>query len=353
MRVGVVGGGYWGSKHVRVLQGLAEIDQLVLVEPRADRRQALSASFPALLAFPRLTDALDEVDALVIATPPASHVTVALQAIEAGKHVLVEKPLTTSVADAERLIAAAQDADVTLMVGHTFEYNAAVERLRAAVQDGALGDVHYVDTARLNLGLYQNDVNVVWDLAPHDVSILNRVLDATPDTVQAWGRAHAHAYLEDVAYIRLEYSAIGVSAQVHVSWLDPCKVRRVTVVGSEQMAVYNDLADDARLRIYDKGVETPDSQQLHEYPVSYRHGGIVAPYIEFPEPLGVQDRHFVECARESLVPRTDGHSGLAVVEVLEAAQHSLRTGNQVVRLPARARPRQPTRLRGVGRALSA
>ena len=347
MRVGVIGGGYWGSKHVRVLQGMAEVEQLALIEAKAERRESLAGSFPALVTFADLDEALDEVDALVIATPPRSHAALALQAIEAGKHVLVEKPMTTTVADARRLIHAADAASVTLMAGHTFEYNAAVERLRQAVLSGELGDVHYIDTARLNLGLYQSDINVMWDLAPHDVSILNRILDSSPTLVQAWGRAHAHAFLEDVAYLRLEYADIGVTAQIHVSWLDPCKVRRVTVVGSEKMAVYNDLADEERLRVYDKGVVVPDEEHLHEVPMSYRYGGISAPYIDFPEPLAVQDRHFLECARTAAQPRSDGHSGAAVVEVLEAAQRSLRNGNQAVRLAPRVSASSARRLRSV------
>lgn len=328
MRVAVVGCGYWGSKHIRVLNGLGEVDSVAVVDPRVDRRAELERSFPKTGSFENLATALPHVDAVVIATPPETHVRLGLQAIEAGRHVLVEKPLATTSAGARRLIDAAAAAGVTLMVGHTFEYNAAVWRLRDMVARGELGDIHYIDTARLNLGLYQSDVNVLWDLAPHDVSIVNHVLGRSPTSVQAWGRAHAHALLEDVAYLRLDYADIGVTAQIHVSWLDPCKVRRVTVVGSRKMAVYNDLADAERIKIYDKGVNKAISEgaALHEMPVSYRYGGISAPYIDFQEPLTVEDRHFVQCIREGRVPDTDGRSGLAVVSVLEAAQRSLRDG---------------------------
>lgn len=330
MLVGVIGCGYWGSKHVRVLESLPSIQQVVVIDSLPERRRAIQRAFPAVLAFEDIESALQEVEAIVIATPPTSHERLALAALEAGKHVLVEKPLATSVLGAQRILKAAEAASLTLMVGHTFEYNAAVWKLREVVQAGDLGDLHYVDTARLNLGAYQNDVNVVWDLAAHDVSIINYVLGTQPTVVRAWGSSHAHAYLEDVAYLRLDYSAIDVSAQVHVSWLDPCKVRRVTVVGSLKMAVYNDLADEERIRIYDKGVAlAPNVDGLHRMPVTYRYGGIVSPYIEFHEPLAVEDAHFVDCIRSGSRPWTDGLCGLRVVEVLEAAGRSLREGRAV------------------------
>jgi len=251
-----------------------------------------------------------------------------MKAIAAGKHVLVEKPMATSAASGRRLLNAAEATSLTLMVGHTFEYNAAVWRLREAVEQGDLGNVYYVDTARLNLGLYQTDINVVWDLAPHDISIINHVLGATPTTVQAWGSSHAHAYLEDVAYLRLRYAEAGITAQIHVSWLDPCKVRRVTVVGSRKMAVYNDLADQERLRIYDKGVVMAGQEEFCP-PLSYRYGGIFSPFVAMQEPLSIQDEHFLDCIRFGRRPRTDGRSGLAVVRALEAATLSLRKGSPV------------------------
>jgi predicted dehydrogenase len=330
LRVGVVGCGYWGSKHVRVLHSIAGVDQVVLIDARQDRTASLSQSFPRALAFNNLTAALPEVDAVVIATPPTTHVPLALAAIESGKHVLVEKPLATSAAHARLLINAAADAEVRLMVGHTFEHNAAVHKLRDLVQRRELGDLYNVDTARLNLGLYQSDVNVIFDLAPHDVSIVNHVLGCSPESVQAWGACHAHRRLEDVAYLRLFYPQLTMSANIHVSWLDPCKVRRVTLVGSKKMAVYNDLAVDERIRVHDKGVTPPlDEQDLTQPPMGYRYGDITAPYIEFEEPLVVQDRNFAECIRNGTRPSTDGENGLAVVEVLESLQISLQQGRRV------------------------
>jgi predicted dehydrogenase len=325
MRIGVAGCGYWGSKHVRVLQQMTEIEQVVIIDRREERLGSLLRSFPSLRAFHSVDEALDHVDGVVIATPPSTHYDLARQALGSGKHVLVEKPITTSAVSARRLIELAETAPLTLMVGHTFEYNPAVWKLREVVRSGELGKVYYIDTARLNLGLYQPDINVIWDLAPHDISIVNYILGGTATAVQAWGSSYAHAYLEDVAYLRLSYEDLGVTTQIHVSWLDPCKVRRVTVVGSKKMAVYNDLADQERIRIYDKGVvAATDQDGFHELPMSYRHGDIISPFISVHEPLAVQDHHFVESIESGIQPLTDGRSGLAVVEVLEAVELSLR-----------------------------
>jgi predicted dehydrogenase len=323
MRVGVVGCGYWGSRHVRVLQQLPGVDGVAVIDASEERRTLMLRSFPAARAFPDLKSALDEVQAVVVATPPQSHAALARQALEAGRHVLIEKPMTTTSADARGVIALAEARGLTLMVGHTFEYNPAVRMLREIVASGELGRIYYLDSARLNLGKYQSDVNVVWDLAPHDVSIMNFVLGSSPSTVQAWGATHAHWELEDVAYVRLQYADLGMTAQIHVSWLDPCKVRRLTVVGGRKMAVYNDLADEERIRIYDKGVVAAPTQDMHGVPMSYRYGGITSPYVTLQEPLALQDQHFVDCVRTGQRPQTDGQNGLRVVEVLEAAARSM------------------------------
>jgi predicted dehydrogenase len=321
--VAVVGCGYWGAKHVRVLHATEGVGQVSLVDGSPPRLAALSRHFPSAPTYASLTEALPHVDAVVIATPPTTHVPLALEAIAAGKHVLVEKPLATNSRDARRLVAAAERAGVVLMAGHTFEYNPAVWKLRELVHERVLGDVYYIDSSRLNLGLYQNDVNVILDLAPHDVSIINHVLGVTPIAVQAWATRHAHHRFEDVAYLRLIYADERLSANIHVSWLDPCKVRRVTAVGSAKMAVYDDLAADERIRVMDKGVSPNTGDDLTQPPMSYRYGDITCPYVASDEPLAVQDAHFAECIRTGATPHTDGANGLAVVEILEAAQLSL------------------------------
>jgi predicted dehydrogenase len=327
--VGVAGCGYWGSKHVRALRATPGVADVVLIDSQQQRTEALLRSHPGARCFASLDDALPHVDAVVIATPATSHVTLALSALAAGKHVLVEKPLATSSAGARQLIDAAAEAGVVLMVGHTFEYNAAVWKLRELVESRELGELYYVDSARLNLGLYQADVNVIFDLAPHDISIINFVLGARPTGVQATAFRHADRRFEDVAYLQLFYDELGVTANVHVSWLDPAKVRRTTVVGSKKMAVYNDMAAEERIRVHDKGVVLDESDGIDNLRMSYRYGDVTAPFIAFDEPLAIEDRHFVECIETGATPRTDGQNGLGVVQVLECAELSLRADRRV------------------------
>lgn len=268
------------------------------------------------------------VDAVVIATPPSSHYSLGLQAIQAGKHVLIEKPLAASLAEARALVDAAEAAGTVLMPGLTFLYNAAVHKLRDVVQD-ELGNLYYLDCQRLNLGLYQSDVNVVLDLAPHDISIANFILNSRPTTVTAWGSRHVHPKYEDVAHLRLDYADIGVSADVHLSWLNPHKVRKITAVGSKKMVVYDEMAADERIRVYDKFAMSPQESSGPLSRVAYHFGDIVSPFIDFAEPLAVQDQDFTNCVLDGRPPSTNGYHGLAVVEVLECAQISLRENRPV------------------------
>jgi predicted dehydrogenase len=317
--VAVVGYGYWGSKHVRVLAGIPDID-VTIVDHDPDRLADAARTFPAARTATALDEVLEAVDAVVVASPPASHHGIALAALAAGRHCLVEKPLAVSSTQAQELVDAAAASGVHLMVGHTFEYNAAVWKLKEIISSGELGQVFYIDTARLSLGRYQNDCNVVWDLAPHDISIVTYLLDEIPSTVSVWSRRNVGRTFEDLAYIRMEFPRTNASAFVHVSWLDPQKVRRVTVAGEAKMAVYDDLSDE-RVRVYDKGVnpmEVDSGATAHAMPVTYRSGDIVSPYISFTEPLLVQDSHFVDCVRAEAQPRTPGTRGLEIVRVLEA-----------------------------------
>lgn len=336
LRVGVVGCGYWGSKHVRTLLSLEAVSRVCVIDPSDERRSAVTRVYPRVGEYRTLDDALGQIDAVVIATPPTLHAPLALQAIAHGVHVLIEKPLAPTVKEGQAMVRAAENKGVVLMVGHTFEYHSAVWELRSMVQRGDLGDLYYLDTARLNLGLYQRDVNVVFDLAPHDVSILNYVLGSSPSMVECWGARNAHPRLEDVAQLRLYYDDPGVFANVHVSWLNPKKVREVTVVGSNKMVVFDDLKSEQRVKVHDKGVTAmADGADLTAVPMSYRHGDIVSPYLEMNEPLRVEDEHFLTCVQTGMRPLTDGESGVAVVRVLEAAQRAMCDG-VAVRLPARS-----------------
>jgi predicted dehydrogenase len=329
MHVVVVGYGYWGSKHVRVLSNVCGVSTAI-AEPDEARRAAARRDFPQLPLASELGELADWADAIVVATPPRTHHALAGAAIEAGLDVLVEKPLATSVLECEQLITAAADAGVILMTGHTFEHSSAVWKLREIVASGQLGELCYIDTARLNLGLYQPDLNVVWDLAPHDVSIINFLLGRLPQTVSAWGGSHRRGGPEDVAHLQLDYGDDQLTAYVHVSWLDPCKVRRTTVVGSEKMVVFNDVAPTEPIRIYDSSVSVADREALSTGDcVSYHQGDIVSPRITVQEPLAVEDGHFVDCVRSRSTPRTDGESGLDVVRVIEAASLALEWGRAI------------------------
>ena len=317
-RIAVVGYGYWGSKHVRVLSSTPGVDVSV-VDGHPERLTEAAANYPAARLAAQLDDVLDDVDGVIIATPPGTHAPLAQHALDAGKHVLVEKPLATSVADAERLVATAARRKVHLMVGHTFEYNPAVWKLRDLVRSGALGRILYIDTARLSLGRYQSDVNVIWDLAPHDISIVSYILDETPTTTGVWAHSNIDTQHADVAYLQFDFQEAQTRAFVHVSWLHPDKVRRVTVVGEKKMAVYDDMSDNERIRLYDIGVDVHQIDgptDAHAMPVSYRTGDIISPYIPFNEPLLVQDQHFVQCIRTGERPHTPGERGLEIVRVL-------------------------------------
>jgi predicted dehydrogenase len=248
---------------------------------------------------------------------------------QAGKHVLVEKPLAATAADAERLIQLAKEHNRVLMVGHTFLYNPAVHALRELVQEGVLGEIFYVDAQRLNLGLFQRDINVIWDLAPHDISILLYVLGMQPLSVGATGNAYVQPGIEDVAYVQLGFQN-GVRASIHVSWLDPNKVRQITVVGSKKMAVYDDVSTLDKIRVYDKGVDLPTpTTNFGEFQLSYRYGEIRIPHVASTEPLRLECQHFLECIQGGRQPLSDGAQGLAVVRVLETAQAALKTASML------------------------
>jgi predicted dehydrogenase len=333
LRVAVLGCGYWGANLIRNFHALPGSRLVALADPRPERRAHMTAHYPDARVVEDHRQALSaDVDAVAIATPPASHAALCLEALAAGKHVLVEKPMATSIADADAMIAAASAAGRTLMVGHTFEYNPAVELLGRLVAAGELGRIYYVYSTRVNLGLFQPDVNVVWDLAPHDLSILAGVLGRGPDQVRAWGHVCVQPGRADVAWLHLSYGP-ELCAQVHVSWLDPCKVRRVTVVGDRKMVVYDDLEPLDKIKIYDRGVEVPPyTDSFGAFQLSYRYGDVRAPRLEWEEPLRVECAHFVRCALEGSPPRTDGASGRRVVAALSAADLSLGAGGAPVKV---------------------
>jgi predicted dehydrogenase len=327
LTVGVIGFGYWGPKLVRNFYEIPDVTLGWVVDKDTERLSKVTANYPGV----RTTTSVDEllqstVDAVVIATPIRTHYPLAKAALLAGKHVLVEKPLTASSIEAEELAQLAEERGLSLMVGHTFEYNAAIQQLREIVRSGELGDIYYVDAARLNLGLFQPDINVLWDLAPHDLSILLYVLGRDPIEVSARGSASVRPGIHDVAYIEVRFPD-NVLAHLHLSWLDPCKVRRVTIVGSKKMVVCNDLSDSEKIRIYDKGVDCHyETDQFDDFHLQYRYGGVNIPFVPVQEPLRVQCEHFLSCIRTGERPQSDGRVGAKVVRILEQADKSLLNG---------------------------
>lgn len=341
--VAVVGCGYWGEKHTRILSSLPEVSELIVVDRDEQTRERVAATYPGVQSSPDLQEVLSRVDAVVIATPPREHAVIAMQALRAGKHVLVEKPLTTNFQDAQALVSEALQRNLVLMVGHTFEFNPAIRELRNLIDGGVLGEIRYINSARLNLGLYRSDVDVIWDLAPHDVSIMNYLLRSYPRTACGWGSSHVYSGLRDVAHFQLEYSDAGVIGYGHVSWLDPRKVRQMTVVGSRRMAIYDDLAEE-QLRIFDRAVLRPVEGAatargaVNQIP-SYTYGEIVSPHIEGGEPLKIEDQHFLDCVNGRVEALCDGRRGAAVVGVLEAIDRSLAEGQRAtVDLPEMSAP---------------
>jgi predicted dehydrogenase len=296
--------------------------------------ERVSQANPHVHVSQRFDELLESsVDAVLIATPIRTHYPLAKAALLSGKHVMVEKPLAASSAECDELIDIAESRSLTLMVGHTFEYNAAIRALREIVQGGELGDIYYVRSSRLNLGLFQADVNVIWDLAPHDISILLYILRRDPTWISARGAAYIRPRVHDVAFLELGFPN-NVLAHVHLSWLDPCKVRSVTIVGSRKMVVCDDLEDVEKIRIYDKGVDIPrsmdqlpfETHQFRDFHLSYRYGGISIPHVPFTEPLRSQCEHFVASIQTGTRPQSDGRVGRKVVALIEAANRSLRDG---------------------------
>jgi predicted dehydrogenase len=263
------------------------------------------------------------IDAVVVATPPTTHYEIAARALDAGKHVFVEKPLATSSVECEDLLVRAKAKSLILMVGHTFLYTAAVNKIKELIKSGELGDILYINTTRVNLGIFQEDINVVWDLAPHDVSILNFILESTPEEVAAHGHSYIRQTVEDIAFMHLKYPG-SIMAHVHVSWLNPNKIRETTVVGSKKMLVYDDISSLEKIRIYDKGVTVlPHYDTFGEFQLSYRFGDIFIPRLDDSEPLKVACQHFIDCIKSGVEPKSSGKHGLEVVRVIEAANESL------------------------------
>jgi predicted dehydrogenase len=327
--VGVVGLGYWGPNLARNFERLGETELRWICDASEDARERWAPQFPRARVAASLDELLadESLDAVVIAAPVPLHAELAVRVLEAGKHCFVEKPLAQSVADAERVVAAAEASGKVLMVGHLLEYHPGVRKLKDVADAGDLGDIRYVYANRLNLGKLRDDENALWSLGAHDVSVLLHLVDEEPDEMHAFGESYMRRPVEDVVFCYLRFPS-GLMAHLHLSWLDPHKERRFTIVGSDKMATFDDMELEQKLVIYDKGFDQ-DYSSYGEYIA--RSGDVWSPHISNEEPLRIECKHFAECVRDGATPISDGRSGLRVVRVLEGLQESL---DRTARAPA-------------------
>jgi predicted dehydrogenase len=339
VNIGIVGCGYWGPKHIRVCSELTGAKLSTVCDLDEHKLHQVRNQYPSLETTHDFRALLQNgVDAVVIATPVSTHYKLAKEALLYDKHVLIEKPMTTTSREASELIELAEKRNLVLMVGHTYEYHPAVDFLREMVGSGELGEIYGIDADRLNLGLFRPDVNVLWDLAPHDISIMLSLINAAPVAVSARGTHHIDTGIYDVAYLEILFDN-GTMGHVHVSWLHPRKIRQITIVGSKKMAVYDDVSETEKIHIYDKGLSIPNDSNngngngnghndFSAWPPNYRYGDVVIPFISSAEPLKLECGHFIKCITEGKQPRSDGRAGLRVTSILEAADRSLANGGQ-------------------------
>lgn len=323
--IAVIGYGYWGPNLVRNFALVDGAQVVAVVDQRPERRATVEKLYPTVTTYADPADMLanPDVDAVVIATPVSTHFDLSMQALEAGKHVMVEKPMTSTVAEGEKLVAEAASRNLTLMVDHTFIYTSAVRKIHELVSGGQLGELYYYDSVRVNLGLFQHDVSVLWDLAVHDLSIMDFLLGQTPTRVAATGIAHVEGQPVNMAYLTCFFENTTI-AHFHVNWLAPVKVRQTLICGSERMVVFDDLEASEKVKVYDKGIVLGDPDQVGFEPrVGYRTGDMWAPRLDVTEALQVEAEHFVDCINTGSTPQSDGEAGLRIVRILEAATTSL------------------------------
>jgi predicted dehydrogenase len=332
--IGVVGCGYWGPNHARNLNSLSDCALRAICDQDPQRLAHLKTLYPQVECYTSFDDMLQraKLDAVVIATAVKSHFALTQRSLSAGLHTLVEKPMASSTAECETLIELAAAKKRVLMVGHTFLYSAHVRKIKEIVDKGDLGDIQYISSRRLNLGLFQKDINVAWDLAPHDLSIILYIIGEMPLVVNCCGKAHVSRGVEDVTSMCLVFRKDRL-ATVQSSWLDPRKVREMTIVGTRRMVVYDDVAPLEKIKIYDARVEIPPHYDTFaEFQYAYHYGDMYVPYVRQEEPLKIECQHFLDCIRDGTSPVSDGEQGRQLVRVLEAASTSLRRGGAAVSL---------------------
>jgi predicted dehydrogenase len=325
INIGVIGYGYWGPNLVRNFMEVPGAKVTTVCDQKPERLNIVRSRYPTIKTTSDYGDLLSDpiLDAIVIATPVSSHFELALQALQANKHIFVEKPLTNSSEDALRLIDEAENRKRVLLVDHTFVYTSAVRKIHELVNNGDLGTLLYYDSTRVNLGLFQHDVNVIWDLAVHDLSIIDYLFQEKPYAVSATGISHVEGQPENLAYLTLFFSD-SLIAHINVNWLSPVKVRRTLIGGSRKMIVYDDVEPSEKIKIYDKGIMlNSDHESIYKMLISYRTGDMLAPQLDMVEALHAETLHFLECITTGNCPITDGYAGLRIIQILEAATQSL------------------------------
>lgn len=332
LRVGVIGYGYWGPNIVRSLQRINGAQVEVVCDKSPDMLKRVAGAHPGIRVTSDANEVLrsKEIDVVAVVTPVWTHYELTKAALENGKHVFVEKPFTSNSEQAEELTNLAEQKGLVLMVDHTFLFTGAVRKIRQLVDDGTLGRLYYYDSTRVNLGLFQHDVNVIWDLAPHDLSIMDYLLGGAAEAVSATGQRHVNG-VEDVAYMTVYYPD-KVIAHINVNWLSPVKIRTTLIGGEKKMVVWNDLQADEKVKVYDRGVDIKSREGVYEALVSYRSGDMWSPQIEQTEALKVEMDHFVDCITNRKRPINDGQAGWRVVRILEAANRSLKKRGEIVEL---------------------
>src|SRR6202790_2104193 len=332
IRVGVIGYGYWGPNIVRNFHGQDRSRVVAVCDKNPKSLDRARQSYPDMLVTDDCKELLTspDIDLIAVVTPVWTHYELAKAALENGKHVFVEKPFTATTAQAEELIALAERKTLKIMVDHTFLFTGAVKRIRQFIDDGTLGKLYYYDSTRVNLGLFQHDVNVIWDLAPHDLSIMDYVIDEKPEAVVATGQGHLNG-IANIAFMTLYYPN-NVIVHIKVNWLSPVKVRTTLIGGEKKMLVWNDIEVDEKIKIYDKGVQMGSAEGVYQMLVSYRTGDMWAPKVEQVEALKMEANYFVDCILNNKTPFNDGQAGLRIVRMLEAADESLKQKGKIIQL---------------------
>lgn len=332
INIGIIGYGYWGPNIVRNFNDLEKVRVVSICDGNEQALNRARKANPQSMVTLVCNDILNstEIDAVAVITPVSTHFDLAKKALENGKHVFVEKPFTATAGQAEELIELAERKKLTIMVDHTFLFTGAVNKIKQHIEMKTLGELYYYDSVRVNLGLFQHDVNVIWDLAPHDFAIMDYLVEERPIAVSACGKAHVST-MEDTAYVTLQFNN-NMIAHFNVNWLSPVKVRTTRIGGEKKMLVWNDLEADEKIKIYDKGVEVKSREATYKMLVNYRSGDMHAPRVEQVEALKLETEYFVRCVENSETPINDGHAGLRVVKMLEACSESLKKNGQQVKL---------------------